>query len=102
MMTPVFGGAPPPTWANSASDLRTAQKRDKLAEYLLTAFTEWTANGPTCSLDADGLLSGCNNWDRSSASLIDRQCCRYIRNMMKKDIGTIGMNKLQLIGETEA
>lgn len=40
--------------------------------------------GPNWSFDATGLLNMCNSWDHNSAPIIQRERCRYVRNLMKK------------------
>jgi hypothetical protein len=83
MLTPVLGGAPPPTWKNPARD-GIRKGNDVLAQYLLCSFTAWGAYGPTWAQDTSGLLQLCDAWDRASAPLLNRQRCRHIRNVMKK------------------
>lgn len=64
------------------------------ARYILGTFTQWDLKGPTWSLDAAELLDVCYAWDRSSASLISRQRCRYIRNLMKKGLRSASNEKI--------
>ena len=83
MMTAVFGGAPPPAWGNG-TDTSKSSSRHALAQYVLSTFVPWTSRGIRFTLNVDGLMDLCDSWDRRDAPLVDKQRCRYVRNVGRR------------------
>lgn len=81
MNTAVLGGAPPPKCVRM---ILIKKKSKALAKYLLCAFTPWASGKIQWSYDTDGLIKLCHEWDSAHASLVNRQRCRHLRNIMKK------------------
>ncbi|OWZ12366.1 hypothetical protein PHMEG_00014489 [Phytophthora megakarya] len=96
MLTPILGGAVPPTWKNGQANSKDDKQCDYLARYVLCTFTPWGKHGPVWPFDITGLQDLCTAWDRHTAPLIDRQRCRYIRNPLTGEtvVQNIGKPKL--------
>ena len=72
---------PPPTWSN---DPEAKGKREKAAEYILATFLPWNRLGTVFHYNLEGLFCYLEQSDKLEATIIEKQRCRYIRNVLKK------------------
>jgi hypothetical protein len=88
--TPMLGGGPTPKYPGTRPS--GAKKRRQwyidikpLAEFLIDMLVPWKSGEPlTFSRDGDGLMAMFDQWDRSTATLINRQRFRYAFNIVSK------------------
>lgn len=80
--TPMFGGAPPPTYRAALKNESTMRA---LATYLLATFTPWSTESskPQFELSGKGLASFMKQFDNSAASMVWKQRCWMVRNILK-------------------
>ncbi|CAM9804630.1 unnamed protein product [Lampetra planeri] len=89
--TAMLAGSHPPLFPGNKPDEDSAQLRwykdmDELAKYVMALLTPWGVHNMAATMDhcSDGLCQLFNDWNCSTASLVNRQRLRYIQNIMSK------------------
>lgn len=78
--TAMLGGPPPPHLA------KDGQAPASLSQYLLSMVLPWNIETgvPDAELNPDGLVNLCREWNRSTASFVNRQRYHFVENLLQK------------------